>query len=325
MNARDLAVSRARRALEATSGPDAAPVHPGYELLEAYVDGRLDASDRAQVEALAAQSREVAEDLADLTAQRDEVRDGQVEPTVGLGRPKGVRMSRVALVAGIAASTVLAVWLGNRSPRVTEPARVAESSSQLNDVERTAVAQSIANQRVNPPAAIVALAGKEGTLLGSTATPATFGPVAPLATAVLSTRPMFEWTGNTTDRYTVALFDENFTEVTRGTVSGTSWTPDIELRRGAIYRWQITAHRASGDVTAPAPPQPEARFAILDTRMAALVADQRARLSNEPLALGILLADAGLLSDARIELSRAQQTPATAVAAKTLLQSLSAR
>lgn len=336
MSAREEAVRRAHRALEAARGTDETVEHPGYELLEAYVDGRLDARERAEVDLMAAQSSAVAEDLADLKALRDGMRD---EPAAA---PAPVRRQvvwgrRVALAAGIAASLALVVWLGGRGIGGNHPAQSAEApgataeslppaASNLTNEERTQVDQRIANGKVRVPDAVVALAGETGTLLGPGVTAPTFGPVAPLGTAVLSTRPTFQWSASGADRFTVAVFDEGFTEVARGTnISGTSWTPPVDLPRGAIYRWQITAHRASGDLTAPAPPLPEARFSVLDARMAATVSDQRTRLADEPLALGILLADAGLLTDARIELARAQQTPATASAATTLMQSLSGR
>ncbi|MEO8677530.1 MAG: zf-HC2 domain-containing protein [Vicinamibacterales bacterium] len=328
MISRDAAVRRARRALEATAGADAAPEHPGYELLEAYVDGRLDAEDRARVEALAAQSVMVAEDLADLAALRDAVVADAA--TAARARPQSVLARRVAMVVGLAASLALVVWAGSwmrgGKPEGGGKPLGLPTASRLTRDEQTLVAQRIANGRLNPPEAIVALAAREETLLGSPATPTSFGAVAPTGTAVLSTRPMFEWSAGNADRYTIEIFDEAFAPVARGDrVSGTSWTPAIDLRRGATYRWQVTAHRASGDVTAPAPPQPEAHFAVLDAGRAAMVSEQRARLANEPLALGILLAEAGLLNEARVELEKAQTAPSTAGAAKILMQSLGAR
>ena len=141
-----------------------------------------------------------------------------------------------------------------------------------------------------------------------------------------STRPTFAWSAGDAGRYTIAIFDETVTEVARGVrVTGTTWTPAVDLKRGSVYRWRVTAHRATGDVTVPAPPHPEARFAVLDEVTAALVTVQRGRLTEESLALGILLARAGLIDDARVELTRAQETPATAAAATMMIQSLGSR
>jgi uncharacterized protein YyaL (SSP411 family) len=73
---------------------------------------------------------------------------------------------------------------------------------------------------------------------------------------------------------------------------------------------------------APAPPQPEARFSIVDAKTAEAVAERRTRLAHVSLALGVLLADSGLMIDARAELIRATEIPATAEAARKLLESI---
>jgi hypothetical protein len=51
----------------------------------------------------------------------------------------------------------------------------------------------------------------------------------------------------------------------------------------------------------------------------------QARLAHEPLALGILLAEAGLVSEARVDLTRAVKVPGTSATARRLLESLGAR
>jgi hypothetical protein len=75
-------------------------------------------------------------------------------------------------------------------------------------------------------------------------------------------------------------------------------------------------------VIAPAPPRPEARFIVLDAAAAARLADLRARLSDQPIALGVLLANAGLVDDASREFDRAAATPSTADLAAKLRASL---
>lgn len=135
----------------------------------------------------------------------------------------------------------------------------------------------------------------------------TLRPLAPIGTAVLSTRPSFTWdamAGATS--YSVAVYDERFNEIARGDrLAATAWVPPLDLERGRTYLWQVTAHRASGDVTAPAPPQPEARFTVLAAETAAVVTQQQVRLGDRPLELGIVLAQAGLLGEARVQLELA--------------------
>ena len=76
--------------------------------------------------------------------------------------------------------------------------------------------------------------------------------------------------------------------------------------RGQAYRWEVTADLASGDVTAPGPDDPAARFVVVSLEVVTRVADQGSRIgSDDPLSLGILLAREGLLVDAAHSLDRA--------------------
>ena len=324
MTDQDAGIRRARRALEDALAGDSLE-HPGYEAIEAYVDGTLEPAARARIERLAAQSPEVAEDIADLDAVRRAI-GGQKTPN---------RVRRNIQWAGVAAAAaaafVAAAWFGTRNepaPKQQASATVAApasmfASSNLSNQERTAVENAVTTGKLNVPAAVLALNTRRGTLLGSGESRNPFNPLTPTATAVLSTRPVFEWSDGHADHYTIAVFDDTFTEVARGSkVTGTSWAPSTDLPRGGTYRWQVTAHRASGDITIPVPPQPEARFSIVDAQTAEAVRGQRERLSDLPLALGVLMADAGLLTDARAELQRAMDVPATAEAAKKLLETI---
>jgi hypothetical protein len=250
---------------------------------------------------------------------------------------------KAAMFGGsIAAGLLLVVWLGNRGPATvsttastttptqtavpavspdvasgsgpTGPASPVEpaAASLLTVGEQAVVTAAIGSGRLELPAVIQALAGQTGTLLGGVDDAGPFGPVEPMGRVVLEPRPRFSWspvTGAT--GYTVAVFDDRFNEVARGQATATpgggvpQWTPPAELARGRNYVWQVTAHLPSGDISAPSPPKPEARFRVLDAAAAAVVAEQQRRLASEPLALGVLLAKAGLLTEAERELARA--------------------
>ena len=337
MTDQDAAIRRANRALEDALAGDSLE-HPGYEAIEAYVDGKLDLAEKARIEQLAALSPQVAEDIADLDAVRRSIGD-RTAPLAGAHGREGGRVRRNIQWAGVAAAAaagfVAAVWIGTRSEPASAPAPKTQASaavaapasmfagSNLSNEERATVENAVASGKLNVPASVLALNTRRGTLLGAAESRNPFNPLTPTATAVLSTRPSFEWSDGHADHYTIAVFDDTFTEVARGAnVTGTSWTPSIDLPRGGTYRWQVTAHRASGDITIPVPPQPEARFSIVDAQTAETVRGQRDRLSNLPLALGVLMADAGLLNEARAELQRAMEVPATAEAAKILLESI---
>ena len=308
----DDAVRRALGALRPVA--DESDSHPGIDALEAYVDGRLSPAARAEIDALAAQSSIVAEDLADLRAVRDQL-------PVAVGR-RNIPWGPIAAGLGIAASVTLAVWLFNRpvdAPREAAPV----VASALTGDEKARVDAAVAAGRIELPSSASALIRPQGTLLAEQTTPARFGPLGPAGTAVRSPRPTFSWSDAGADAYTVAIFTETFMEVARSPrVTGTSWTPERELPRGETLVWQVTAHRGASSETEPRPPRPEARFSIVDAATLARVEEQAVRLADNPLALGVLFVEAGLIADARVELARAAEMPGSADAARRLLLSL---
>jgi hypothetical protein len=307
VKARDEAIRKALHALRTDEAE-----HPGHEVLEAYVEGRLSAEDAAAIDRLAAQSLIVAEDIADLRAIHDAL---AARPATGK-----FRVPRLAIAAAIAASLIAAVWITNRSALApTTPPAV----TQMTAPEAARVRRVIEEGRLELSPAIQALLTREGTLLGEPQPANALSPLSPIGTAIRSQRPQFTWSDSGADAYTVAIFDEGFAEVARSPrINAMSWTPDAQLPRGAAYAWQVTAHRGSRDDTEPKPPRPEARFRVIDAETLARVENMQTRLSNEPLALGILLAEAGLVSDARVELTRAARSAESAAVAQRLLAAL---
>jgi hypothetical protein len=274
-------------------------------VIEAYVDGRLTPEQRADVERLAARSRIVAEDIADLQL-------------IGADRSRSASRldwARVAAIAAVAAMVLIGVWFARPAP-VQAPTRVVSS----DEAERVRLAMT--SGRVPVPEKIAALRAADGTLLGGTQPPA-FRLQTPVGSAVLGTRPLFTWDDAPAEAYTVAVFDQNFTEIARGRTDGTSWRPDLDLPRGGTYSWQVTAHRGTESITEPKPPRPEARFTIADEATATRIAELQARLANEPLTLGVVLAEEGLIVEARIQLARAAaEHPEIADIARRLYASL---
>lgn len=306
--------------------------HPAHDQLSALVDGRLHEADREWVETHLELCRVCAEDVADLAEMRASVRHaGDVafvpsrpwlKPAIGFG----------AVAAGLA----LVVWLGGRRTDPVTPAGQIASAPATPDVpapavspataeEQALVARALASGRIELPADASLLRGQVGTLLGPGAAAAPLTPAAPVATMVSGARPRFAWTAlpNATG-YTVAVFDDRFNQVAQsGPLSGLSWSPGSDLPRGRVLAWQVTAHAPGGDVVSPAPPQPEARFVVLSSADAAAVQAQRERLAHDPLALGLVLAKAGLFDEARVSLERAlTDARYSADAVRALLQQL---
>ena len=237
-----------------------------------------------------------------------------------MGTSHYVRWARVAAIAVAAASLAVAIWINQRQSNSADLA-VAGRSVILVGAERARVATVIRAGHITVPESIAPLVRPPATLPGA-GTPARLNLQTPIGTAVVSTTPTFTWDDAPADAYTIAIFDENFSEVTRARVETTFWRCTVELKRGATYAWQVTAHRGTTDDTESKTPRPEARFAIVDERTAARAAWLQERLVADPLSLGILLADEGLIADARRQLQRAADAPETANVARRLIASL---
>lgn len=290
-----------------TAGLAAAPDdfdHPEYEQLAALVDGQLDGADREWIEGHLEFCETCRDDVADLTAVRISLvaqpQRRWITPAIGLG--------------AVAASLLLVVWMGGRGsspgsappevasvpPAVQATTGTPPAASLLTADEQRRVTQSLESGRLELPANIDLLRGRTGTLLGAEDAAPPLAPLTPVGTAITAARPRFSWTAMAgATAYSVAVFDERFNEVAKSTsLTETTWTPGRDLPRGQMLAWQITAQHPGGEVVSPAPPQPEARFFVLAPAVATSVAAARSRLVNEPVALGLALAKAGLFADA---------------------------
>jgi hypothetical protein len=93
------------------------------------------------------------------------------------------------------------------------------------------------------------------------------------------------------------------------------------LVEGVIYSWQVKAFRNGEEVLSPTPPAPEARFKVLDRKLAKELVSAQRNHDEFHLALGILFARAGALDDAERELSAlAKSNPQSAIPQRLLRQ-----
>ena len=179
-----------------------------------------------------------------------------------------------------------------RAPRALAP-----------DDER-AVVEALASRHLGIPPAIADLAGRSESLMGRSAPAQSFAALSPVGTAVMTDRPTFTWTPlDGATRYSVRVFDDRFNQVAAsGPLTGTSWVPATPLPPGSVLAWQVTATKNGVQITMPSAPDPQARFKVLDRADAEAVARAKASYAGSHLALGVLLARAGLLDEARAEL-----------------------
>ena len=298
--------------------------HPDHEQLVSLVDNRIDEIDRewilGHVEICDVCKVDI-DDLMRVKASLETNDEGQHTS----------RWVKAAIGLTAAAGVVLAIWIGARepSPEVTEPATATVASATaaptaqatpssvaplpppveepieavrpvLTEAEQGRVARALASGRMELPPNMSVLRGHEGTLLGPAGEQPAFRPTSPVATALTEARPQFSWTPKTgATRYTVTVVDERFRQVvTSGPLKTTTWKPSRDLPRGRVLQWQVSAISADETAIAPAPPQPEARFMVLDQSTVARLAKERQRLATEPIALGLVLAKAGLFAEA---------------------------
>ncbi|HEX7294471.1 MAG TPA: zf-HC2 domain-containing protein, partial [Pyrinomonadaceae bacterium] len=165
------------------------------------------------------------------------------------------------------------------------------------------------------------LTGVKGRLMGPNSDGSTFKLVEPVGAVTRTARPTLRWEPLTgASSYTVAILDSSYNVVTTSpSVTTTSWSPTAALDRGRIYSWQVTASKDGKQQVSPTPPEPEARFKVLDKRTADELRNIE-RASNSHLVRGTMYARAGLLDDAEREMRDLVAANPNSAIARQLLQ-----
>lgn len=178
--------------------------------------------------------------------------------------------------------------------------------------------------RVETPA-LAGLNVKTGALMGGNAG-VPFALLAPVAQVSETARPKFRWQvleGATS--YTVTIYNAAFNKVaTSPPLTNTEWQPDQPLPRGVTYSWQVKAFKDGQEVAVPMPPAPEAKFKVLEQAKWEEVRQARRQFAGSHLALGLVYAQAGLLTEAEREFQTLADANRTTPLARKLLQSVKA-
>jgi hypothetical protein len=276
--------------------------HPDPELLIAKVDGSLNAIDRDIVQP----------HLADCMQCRREVRDLETFR-------RSLKPQRRGQMFAAAAAIILAVLLypiynrtaapsaavmlvdGGRQVSVTHDGRMVGLGVDRDAAAR--IAAALTRGTLAEPARIAALRHETESLRGASASGA-FSPIVPIGCVVVTRQPTFEWTAVPGARYKVEVFGDQFRPVAQSELLETNrWTVPQPLAHGEIYAWQVTAYNPNGETTtSPAPPAPEARFAVIDVNDAARIDQLQQMQPQSHLALGVAYAEAGAASEAEREL-----------------------
>jgi hypothetical protein len=178
-----------------------------------------------------------------------------------------------------------------------------EGLGDLSPSQLRALKAALLTGSLSAPPALAELKGKSGTLMGGSAAGVPFALLTPVGKVVSTEIPTFRWRQLTgASAYSVNIYDAKFNKVaTSPPLSEPEWTTTQPLKRGELYRWQVTAVKDGKETKSPVSPAPEARFQVLAQTQADEIADVKRTHPNSHLLLGTLFAEAGLLDEAERE------------------------
>lgn len=316
-----------------------APAAPAdYEMLAAAVSGELDPLTQHRL----TQSPASAAELEDLRRFRDEMNElPPLDYSLGDELPSRSRTSWILpIAAGLALGFAFLWWSTSEHKTarglvlrdagrqiVVRPDGEVPAVGPLPEELQSAVRAATSSGKAPLPPLLSQLRPSAGTLAGARDTSAQFAALAPIGTVVATGQPIFRWSrapGAT--GYRVNLIRRSGGDVVTSPSLGaevTEWTPPQPLAPGEVYEWEVEALRADELIAkAPAPPEPEARFAVLPNDQQKELQRLRSQLGGSHLLLGLAYARSGLMPEARAEFQQlAQENPASELP-KDLLASL---
>ena len=140
-------------------------------------------------------------------------------------------------------------------------------------------------------------------LMGSQSPAAGGALISPKGTAVLASRPEFQWrtlAGEWTYKVQVFTVDGELVAES-GELQSSTWSPQSDLRRGVTLQWQVAATKGSDRMTMPQPPETPPRFRVVDSD----TAGRLKRLPGSHVERAVEYARAGVLDAAREEMTAA--------------------
>ncbi len=279
--------------------------HLSAQELQEYVDGVLVDEARRTIDNHLRQCTECNRDVAQLRGFARSYRRTQPHRLRWMLAAAAVVL--LAIGAGLwmrwPAPVVLAIQDGGQ--RVTLDTRgQVHGAGDLTSQQSQALTAVLSGGSLSPPPFLRELQPPASTLMGNSQAPP-FRLVGPVGTAVLTSTPELRWTAwEPKATYIVTLQDlASGTTISSPPLSGLSWKPAQPLQLGAVYSWQVAGTSKGREELSPKPPQPPARFRVLDPAEAARLQT----LPESHLLRAIFFAQAGLLDEADSE-ARALQS-----------------
>jgi anti-sigma factor RsiW len=288
--------------------------HLTYEEMEQAVDGRIDDLDREILEGHLASCRRCRDELAALTRDSEGLR-ASIDAVRAL-RTKRRLLAAAGLLIAVAGGGTWALLRDDaRRPPVVTPTAAqtshpAESSptSTAADPLRAHLEDVRRGKALARPDVVAVLVPQTDPLRGDSRA-AAFSLIEPMGTLVRDELPVFRWRpARGASSYKIAVIDAETGDLAASGVTETnSWQPLYALPRGRTYSWQVTANVDGRALTEPQPPAAEALFVVAAGSDVEQTDVWRGSLENDPLALGILLAERGFLDEAELALQEAMR------------------
>ena len=312
--------------------------HLTYEQLKAYVDGKVSGAEVATLRAHLEGCRPCSEGFRDLNTFKTELASSKYQHAEGWWARFVARWLTVRSVAFALAGCgviVFAIAVGVRqislikggpsteTPTIQNPALAG--IKELTSEQQVAITEAVSNKKIEPTEALQEFKGEQEVLLGQAEETLRFTVLTPVGDVVVDDRPFFHWQPLAGAKsYLVAIFDANLNPVLSSPPLHTAdWTASHPLNRGQLYLWQVTAQVGNGkSVTAPTPPNAEARFRVLNQKSADEIARFQKEHPESHLALGILYAQVGAREAGEQELGLIRETDPDYALAQELLKSI---
>jgi predicted anti-sigma-YlaC factor YlaD len=166
------------------------------------------------------------------------------------------------------------------------------------------VKEALSKRHIEESPLLAALKRPASSLLGGAEPGTEFSVSEPVGEVVFSDRPTFRWSKwDSSANYVVEVYDERYNLMaTSPQLIGNSWKPPKPLRRGDTYSWQVIARKGDHESRSPRPPAPQAKFRVLAAARANVLVKARQAYASSHLALALLYAKDGLLTEAEQEL-----------------------
>ena len=206
--------------------------------------------------------------------------------------------------------------------------QLAEELAALPSDLRPGVSEAIQQGRLQLPADMQRAHDRAVVPSQPAADNTGFSLSGPFGEATFETRPKFTWQPLAgAIGYTVAIVDQGLRPVQHSpALRATAWRPRRPLAHGRTYLWQVTATlRGGSKVVASSPSPSEATLQILPRKLADEIAHFQRAHRDAHLVLGVLYAQAGMITEGTSELRQVPSGDSSYNSARRLLESLSAR